>query len=160
MFLFVVVGFMPRTSCILILLFIVVCRGRGSFVSMWVVDRCASPQMLEVSFQPAFPTSMDRIMLLCVFHFRVRASCSRHGVCPCVSICWRLEETLCLNSFAVFPEHMVFMFSSGVDDNSSHSAKRACCGTKLKSMRRTLWQSGKSWHLCRRRWPFIFRFPS
>ena len=31
MFLFVVIGFMPRTSCILILLFIVVCMGRGSF---------------------------------------------------------------------------------------------------------------------------------
>ena len=31
MFLFGVVGFMPRTSCILILLFIVVCMGRGSF---------------------------------------------------------------------------------------------------------------------------------
>ena len=30
------------------------------FVSMWVVDRCASPQMLEVSFRHAFPTSMDR----------------------------------------------------------------------------------------------------
>ena len=30
-FLFVVIGFMPRTSCILILLFIVVCMGRGSF---------------------------------------------------------------------------------------------------------------------------------
>ena len=30
-FLFGVVGFMPRTSCILILLFIVVCMGRGSF---------------------------------------------------------------------------------------------------------------------------------
>ena len=58
--LFVVIGFIPHTSCIL-LLFIVVCRGRGTFVSMWVVDRCASPQILEVSFHHAFPTSMDRI---------------------------------------------------------------------------------------------------
>ena len=62
MFLFVVIGFMPRTSCILICLFIVVCGGRGSFVSVMVIDRCASPQMLEVSFHHAFPTSMDRIM--------------------------------------------------------------------------------------------------
>ena len=62
MFLFVVIGFMPRTSCILILLFIVVCRVVVVFVSMWVVDRCASPQMLEVSFHHAFPTSVVRTM--------------------------------------------------------------------------------------------------
>ena len=70
MFLFVI-GFMPSTSCILIFLFIVVCRGgRGSFVSMWVVDRCASPQMLEVSFQHVFSNVSglchEHIMLLCV----------------------------------------------------------------------------------------------
>ena len=41
-----------------------------------------------------------------------------------------LSEQFC---FDKFPEYMVFMFSSGVDDNSSHSAKRACFGTKLKS---------------------------
>ena len=67
--------------------FVVHCCMQGVlavFVSMWVVDRCASPQMLEVSFQPAFPTSMDRIMLLCVFHFRVRASCFH--VTECVHV--------------------------------------------------------------------------
>ena len=65
-----------------------------------------------------------------------------------------LAEQLC---YEKFPEHMVFMFSFGVYDYSSLSAKRCLF---RKSMRRTPWQSGKSWHLCRRRWPFIFRFPS
>ena len=36
----------------------------------------------------------------------------------------------------------------------------ACYRVKLKSMRRTLWWSGKSRHLCWRSWSFIFRFPS
>ena len=55
-----------------------------------------------------------------------RASCSRHGS---VSMCElflatrgkSLSEQFC---FDKFPEHMVFMFSSGVYGNSYHSAKR------------------------------------
>ena len=70
-FLFVVIGFMPRTSCILILLYIVVCRGRGSFVSMWVVHRCASPQMLEVCFISSCFSNVHGSHHERVFHFRV-----------------------------------------------------------------------------------------
>ena len=43
----------------------------------------------------------EHIMWLCVFHFRVRASCSRHGVCPCANMCWRREDSLWPNSFVL-----------------------------------------------------------
>ena len=45
--------------------FVVHCCMQGVavvVVSMWVVDRCASPHMLEVSFHHAYPTSVVRIM--------------------------------------------------------------------------------------------------
>ena len=99
-------------------------------MSKWVVDRCASPQILEISFQTAFPTSVVRTMStsccrVC-FTSGFRVSCSRHGS---VSMCEHLLATRgkCLSEqfcYVKFPEHMVFMFSFGVDDYSSHSAKR------------------------------------
>ena len=112
-----------------------------------------------------FRTSVARIMSIScwsVFYFRVRASCSRHGVCPSVNICWRREESLWLNSFVAknFQNTwcscflLVWMIIRLIPQSG------ACFGAKLKSMRRTLWQSGKSWHLCWRRWPFICRCPS
>ena len=73
-------------------------------VSMWVVDLCISAHVgsfISSCFSNVGGSHHEHIMLLCVFHFRVRASCSRHGVCPCVNICWRREESLCLNSFAL-----------------------------------------------------------
>ena len=127
-FLFVVIGFIPHTSCIL-LLFIVVCRGRGTFVSMWVVDRCASPQMLEVSFHHAFPTSMDRIMstsCVCVSLQGFVRHVPATEVCPSVNICWRRVESLWPNSFVLsnFQNTWCSCFLLVCYDYSSHSAKR------------------------------------
>ena len=125
-FLFGVVGFMPRTSCILILLFIVVCRGRGSFVSMWVVHRCASPQMLEVCFISSCFSNVHGSHHERVCHFRV--SCFMfppRSVSMCEHVLATRGKSLSEQFCCVkFPEHMVFMFSFGVDDYSSHSAKR------------------------------------
>ena len=116
-FLFVVIGFIPHTSCLLIFLFIVVCRGRGSFVSMWVVDRCC------------FRTSMVRtVSTSCCCVVLLQGSCFMFPP-RSVSMCEHLfatrgkslVEQFC---YVKFPEHMVFMFSFGVYGNWYHSAKR------------------------------------
>ena len=150
-FLFVVIGFVLRTSCILILLYIVVCRGRGSFVSMCISANVGS--FISSCFSNVHGSHHEHIMLLCVFYFRVRASCSRHGVCPCVHICWRREESLWLNSFAMknFQNTWCSCFLLVCMAIRIIPQSGACFGAKLKSMRRTLWQSGESWHVCWRR---------
>ena len=111
-------------------------------------------------FQRRWFASWAHHVDVCVFYFRVRASCSRHGVCPSVNICWRREESLCLNSFVMknFQDTWCSCFLLVCMAIRIIPQSVACFGAKLKSMRRTPWQSGKSWHLCRRRWPFIFRF--
>ena len=43
-------------------------------------------------FQRSWIASWAHHVDVCVFYFRVRASCSRHRVCPCVNICWRRED--------------------------------------------------------------------
>ena len=84
------------------------------------------------------------------------------SVCPCVNICWRREESLWPNSFVMTNFQNTwcscFLLVWMVIRHIPQSGARF--GEKPKSMRRTLWQSGKSRHCCWRRWPFIFRCPS
>ena len=121
-------------------------------------------------------------MLMCVCYLRVRAACLRHGVRSFADVWCRPEESLWPNSCVVCCVLCVSLDFSSVlclfrvctDFQNiwfpclvlvwmiSHLIPQgcACYRVKLKSMRRTLWWSGKSWHLCWRSWSFIFRFPS
>ena len=58
MFLFVVIGFMPRTSCILICLFMVVCRGSRWFCEHGVHLR----KCWQFHFSMCFRTSVACVM--------------------------------------------------------------------------------------------------
>ena len=134
------VGFPPRYSVLMWcwlahdgLFTVVYLRKRWKFLfSMYFPNRW-------------FACIMWTCMLMCVFYCRVRASFSRHGVRPCADGCWRREDSLWPSSFVMlcflcitrnmsnglvfvprvhrFPEHMVSMFSSGLDDEPFHSAR-------------------------------------
>ena len=144
-FLFVVIGVMSRTSCILILLFIVVCRGRGSFCEhVGCLIGVHLRKCWNFHFIMCFPTSVDPAsgaphVEVCVFTSGFVLHVPTTECVPCVNICWRREESLCLKQFCFdkFSRNTwcsCFSFWCGWSIRIIPQSG-ACFGAKLKSMR-------------------------
>ena len=131
------------------------CRGRGScceHVGCWSLCISANfGNFISDCFSNVAGSHHEHIMLMCV------CVCFTSGFVIHVLF---TEESLCLNSVALtnFQNTWCSCFLLVVMIIRLFPQSGACFGAKLKSMRRTLWQSGGSRHLCWRRWPFICRF--
>ena len=174
------VNVMPGTNSRRIFVFFVVfLMWRHVWVLIWC---CLDRLRLSCVVYFSLCWKLHFGMLMCVCYLRVRAACLRHGVRPFADVWCRPEESLWPNSCVVCCVLCVsrdvsnvlclFRVCTGFQNTwfpclflvwmISRLIPQGCTSyrVKIKSMRRTLWWSGKSWHLCWRSWSFIFRFPS
>ena len=140
-FLFVVIG---STSCQARILvgFCFFCGFLDVWRHVWVLIWCCLDRLrLSCVVYLSLCWKLHFGMLMCICYFRVRAASSRHGVRSFADVWCRPEESFWPNSCVVccvlcvfkcfvfvprvhrFPEHMVSIFISGLNDKPSHSAR-------------------------------------